>query len=89
MNSVTTSITIDVAELPARLAEALDLARAGTEVIVQDATGPVAKLVQPDPIPSQPAGIREWKLGLHPGAMVMREDFTAYIDEEDFLAGNI
>ncbi|MBY0512673.1 MAG: hypothetical protein K2P78_02030 [Gemmataceae bacterium] len=83
MNSVTTSITINVAKLPARLAEALDLARAGTEVIVQDATGPVAKFV-----PAAPPARREFIFNMHPGAMVMREDFCDYIDEEDFLRGD-
>ena len=82
------SITIDVNDLPGRLAEALDLARTGTEVVVQDATGPVAKLV-PVSVPAAPAAKREWVFNLHPGAMVMREDFDDYIDEEDFLRGNI
>lgn len=81
--------TIDVNELPGRLTEVLDLARAGTEVVVRDATGPVAKLVPVDqPAPQPAGGKREWKLGLHPGAMVMREDFDEYIDEEDFLRGD-
>ena len=79
-----TSVTINVAELPGRLTEALDLVRAGTEVIVQDAAGPVAKLV-----PVAPAAKREWVFNMHPGAMVMREDFDDYIDPEDFLKGNI
>lgn len=78
------SITIDVNDLPGRLNEALDLVRIGTEVIVQDATGPVAKLV-----PAAPPAKRAWVFNMHPGAMVMREDFCDYIDEEDFLRGNI
>lgn len=82
------TMTIDVNDLPGRLSEVLALARGGTEVEVRDATGPVAKLVPVSP-PPPPAGKREWKLGLHPGAMVMREDFDDYIDEEDFLKGNI
>jgi antitoxin (DNA-binding transcriptional repressor) of toxin-antitoxin stability system len=79
-----TSVTINVAELPGRLAEALDLVRAGTEVVVQDAAGPVAKLV-----PVTPPAKRDWVFNMHPGAMVMREDFDDYIDPEDFLKGNI
>jgi antitoxin (DNA-binding transcriptional repressor) of toxin-antitoxin stability system len=83
------SITIDVNDLPGRLTEVLELAKAGTEVIVQDATGRAAKLVPVESQPPPTTGKREWKLGLHPGAMVMRADFTAYIDEEDFLKGNV
>ncbi|MBA4067669.1 MAG: hypothetical protein C0501_28990 [Isosphaera sp.] len=83
------TVTIDVSELPGRLREALDLAKAGTEVVVRDGTGPAVKLVAvPDP-PPPPAGKREWKLGLHPGSMVMRADFDDYIDEEAFLRGDI
>lgn len=78
------TVTIDVVDLPGRLAEALDLARAGTEVVVQDANGPVVKLVQA----MQPAK-REIVFNMHPGAMEMREDFDDYIDEEDFLRGDI
>ena len=83
------TVTIDVSELPGRIAEALDLVRAGTEVEVRDATGPVAKIVPATPPPPPATGKREWMFNLHPGAMVMREDFDDYIDEEDFLRGDI
>lgn len=78
------TVTIPLNELAGRLIEAIDLARAGTEVVVQDANGPVAKLVAAT-VPAK----REWVFNLHPGAMVMREDFDDYIDEEDFLKGNM
>ena len=75
------TITVDVRDLPGKLTELLSLAASGTEVLVQDGDAK-AKLVPP------PAR-REWVFNLHPGAMVMREDFDDPIDEEDFLKGNI
>ena len=78
------TVTIDMQDLASRLTEALDLARSGTEVVVQDANGPVVKLVQA----TQPAK-RDFIFNMHPGAMVMREDFDDYIDEEEFLRGDI
>ena len=81
------TVTIDVRELPGRLSELMAAAAAGTEVVVTD--GPVAaKLVSPPPAPA-PAGKREWRLGLHPGAMVMRDDFRDPIDEDAFLWGDL
>jgi len=82
------SVTIDIADLPGRLQEVLGLARSGTEVVVQDATGPVARLTPITAAPP-PRAKREWKLGLHPGAMVMRADFDDYVTEEEFLRGDI
>jgi antitoxin (DNA-binding transcriptional repressor) of toxin-antitoxin stability system len=83
------TLTVNVTELPGRLSELLAKAAGGTEVLVTDGAS-VGKLVTT----TSPAGLsingkREWKLGLHPGAMIMREDFDTYIDEEDFLKGNI
>jgi antitoxin (DNA-binding transcriptional repressor) of toxin-antitoxin stability system len=75
------TVTVDVAELPSRLQELVTLARNGAEVVVRDATGPVAKL-----IPAAPAQ-REWVLGLHPGAMIMAPDFNDYLDEENWEDG--
>jgi antitoxin (DNA-binding transcriptional repressor) of toxin-antitoxin stability system len=55
-------------------------------VIIRDGTA-TAKLVQaPAPSPVSP-GTREWKLGLHPGAMVMREDFNDPLDEDNWEDG--
>lgn len=84
------AVTISVDELPGRLSEALELARSGTEIVVQDESGPVAKLVPAAAAStSPPSGKREWVFNLHPGAMVMREDFDDYVDEEAFLRGDI
>lgn len=81
------TVTIDVRDLPGRLSELVAAAAAGTEVVVTD--GPVtAKLVSPPSTPAA-AGKREWKLGLHPGAMVMRDDFRDPIDEDAFLRGDV
>ncbi|MBX9580083.1 MAG: hypothetical protein K2X87_07205 [Gemmataceae bacterium] len=78
------TLTIDVRELPGRLAE---LMAAGAEVVVTD--GPAtAKLVPASGDPA-PAGKREWRLGLHPGAMVKREDFRDPVDEDAFLRGDL
>ena len=83
------TVTIPLNEFASRLKEAIDLARAGTEVLVQDAEGPIAKLVPPDNPPAPTNGKREWKLGLHPGAMIMASNFDDYLTEEEFLRGDI
>ena len=81
------TVTIDVRDLPGRLSELVAAAAAGTEVVVTD--GPAAaKLVSPVPVPA-PAGRREWRLGLHPGAMTMRDDFRDPLDEDAFLRGDV
>ena len=72
------TVTVDVRELPGRLAELLSLAATGTEVLIQDGST-TCKL---------PAR-REWKFNLHPGAMVMRDDIDDPIDEDAFLRGDI
>lgn len=76
------SVTVDVRELPGRLSELVTLAAGGTEVFVRDGEA-TAKLV------AAPKGKREWIFNMHPGAMVMREDFDDPIDEEAFLRGDI
>jgi antitoxin (DNA-binding transcriptional repressor) of toxin-antitoxin stability system len=78
------TISVDVSEVPGRLQELLSLVRAGTEVVVRDGDRPAVRMLPADP----PLSRREWVFNMHPGAMVMREDFDDYIDEEDFLAGN-
>jgi antitoxin (DNA-binding transcriptional repressor) of toxin-antitoxin stability system len=72
-------VTVDVRELPGKLSELVTLAAAGTEVIVRDGAA-TAKLIAP--------AKREWVFNMHPGAMVMREDFNDPIDEEAFLQGD-
>lgn len=78
------TVTIPLNEFAGRLTEAIDLARAGTEVVVEDAAGPVVKMVEAVPVAK-----REFIFNMHPGAMVMRDDFDDYIDEEDFLRGEM
>jgi len=80
----TTTITVTSAELHARLDELLAAARSGAEVFIRDADQPGVRL---SPTPAEPPR-REWKFNLHPGAMVMREDFDDPIDEEAFLRGD-
>lgn len=71
--------TIDIRELPQRLAEVLALASAGGEVVIVDGTTPRARLV--------PVGAgAERVAGLHPGAMQPVPDFDAPLPE-DFWAG--
>jgi antitoxin (DNA-binding transcriptional repressor) of toxin-antitoxin stability system len=69
------TITIDVRDLPSRLAEVLSLAEAGTEVVVTEGDVARARLV---PLT---AG-RERIAGLHPGAFKPAEDFDAPLPEE-------
>ena len=78
------TVTIPLNEFAGRLAEAIDLARAGTEVVVEDAAGPVVKMVEAAPVAK-----REFIFNMHPGDMVMRKDFDDYLDEEDFLRGEM
>ena len=67
------TVTVDVQELPGKLADLLVLIRAGTEVILRD--GPfTAKLVLP--------ATREWIFGMHPGSMVMAPDFNDPLPDE-------
>jgi len=54
------------------------LAAEGAEVLVQDG-GVTAKLVA--------LAERKWILGMHPGSMVMREDFNDPMDEEKWMDG--
>ncbi len=79
------TITVDAKELPGRLAELVALVERGDEVIVCDGDVP-AKLVPPPPPAPTPIK-REWVFNMHPGAMVMREDFDDPIDEDAFLKG--
>ena len=82
------TVTVDVRELPGRIGELVAQAAAGTEVLVRDGAA-TAKLVAA-PLPPVPVtGKREWVFNMHPGAMVMREDFDDPIDEEAFLRGDI
>ncbi len=75
------TLTIDVKDLPARLAEALESARAGTEVIVADADGPFVKFV-----PTEMTR-RVFVFDMHPGALVPSSDFDDPLPEEFWLGG--
>ena len=74
------TLSIDVADLPARLAEVLEVARNGTEVVVTDAADPVVKLVSV----GKPGRVI---FGMHPGAMTPRADFDDPLTEDEFLRG--
>jgi antitoxin (DNA-binding transcriptional repressor) of toxin-antitoxin stability system len=66
---------IDVKDLPARLSEIIAEVAAGAEVIVMDGNVPRARLV--------PLGAGRQRMpGLHPGAMVMADDFDAPLPDE-------
>jgi antitoxin (DNA-binding transcriptional repressor) of toxin-antitoxin stability system len=67
--------TIDIHDLPTRLAEVVALAAAGSEAIVTENRVPVARLV---PFQTGPARIP----GLHAGAITTAEDFDAPLPEE-------
>jgi antitoxin (DNA-binding transcriptional repressor) of toxin-antitoxin stability system len=71
--------TIDVRDLPARLAEALAVASAGGEVILLEGSKPRARLV-----PFGSSILRA--AGLHPGAIQPASDFDAPLPD-DFWAG--
>ena len=68
------SIIINIRDLPARWEEVLALTNAGDEVLLSDGATSCAKLIAWCPNPPVP--------GLHPGAMVMADDFDAPLDDE-------
>jgi antitoxin (DNA-binding transcriptional repressor) of toxin-antitoxin stability system len=69
------TVTIDVRDLPEKLAEVMRLVRSGTEVLVEEANIPIAKLV-----PCEPPR-REFIFNMHPGA-VIAPDFAAPLPDE-------
>ena len=69
------STTIDIRDLPARLAEALAVASAGGEVILLEGTIPRARLL---PIATPPPRTA----GLHPGALTAASVFDAELPDE-------
>jgi antitoxin (DNA-binding transcriptional repressor) of toxin-antitoxin stability system len=71
--------TIDITELPAKFAEMVSLAAAGTEVIVTEGNTPRARLV---PLPAGQPRVA----GLHAGAIKTTDDFDAPLPE-DFWTG--
>ncbi len=83
-------VTVDVADLAARLDELVALAAAGTPVVIR-AGGRDRATLGPPPTPSAPpaGGKREWVFGLHAGQIVMADDFDDYVTEEQFLRGDI
>ena len=73
--------SVDVKDLPARFAELVTQAAAGTEVIVMEGNVPRAKLVAL-------ADRKPFILGLHPGAFEPAPDFDEPLPEEFWLGGN-
>lgn len=72
--------TIDIRDLPQRLAEMVDLASSGEEVMVVDGDVPRVRLLQVQGGALPPG--RKRTLGLHPGAIVTTSDFDAPLPEE-------
>jgi antitoxin (DNA-binding transcriptional repressor) of toxin-antitoxin stability system len=70
---------IDIHALPAKFAEMLALTQEGNEVIVTENDVPRARL---DPLPGPSGTLRV--LGLHPGAIIMHEDFDKPLTEEEW-----
>jgi antitoxin (DNA-binding transcriptional repressor) of toxin-antitoxin stability system len=73
--------TMDIRELPSRLAEALALAAAGGEVILTDGPTPRARIV-----PCEGAAASPRVAGLHAGAIQPAADFDDPLPD-DFWAG--
>ena len=73
------STTVEVQEVPARWAEILALAAAGTEVIVTEGSVPRARLI---PLPRSQTRVP----GLHAGTIRTAGDFDAPLPD-DFWAG--
>lgn len=75
------STTLSIAEAQGRLSQLLELARAGHEVIIQDAKNGQARLV---PIAAPPvSGPRSF--GLHQGEVWMSDDFNAPLPDSFWL----
>lgn len=70
-----TPTQVEVHDLPARFAEVLALAAAGTDVIVTDGNIPRARLL---PLPGGVGRVP----GLHQGAIQAADDFDAPLPEE-------
>lgn len=82
------SMTVNEQEFRERIAELVKIAQSGTDVIVEVPGARSVKLVAGDSATTPPTGFREWKVGLHPGRMVMSVSFNDEITDEDFLKGN-
>ena len=76
------TVTIDIETLPDEARAAVREAAKGADVVIAAGGVPAVRLT---PVPTPAAKPRV--LGMHPGAMVMRDDFDAYLDVEDFLKG--
>jgi antitoxin (DNA-binding transcriptional repressor) of toxin-antitoxin stability system len=75
------STTLSVAEAQEKLAQLLELARAGHEVFIQDPQRGKARLV---PVPP-PAVSGPRRFGLHEGEVWMSDDFNAPLPEVFWL----
>jgi antitoxin (DNA-binding transcriptional repressor) of toxin-antitoxin stability system len=71
-------VKIEIGDVPARLQEIITLATAGTEVIVMDGKVARFKVV---PLPTSPGR----RLGLHPGAIEVADDFDDPLPDEFWL----
>lgn len=75
------STTLTVTEAQKKLAQLLEMARAGHEVIIQDTQQGKARLV---PIPA-PASSGPRRFGLHEGEVWMSDDFNAPLPDTFWL----
>ena len=72
-------------ELEQRLAELLDLAKAGNEIIISPDSTPVARLTAIIPPPS----LHKRRIaGLHAGAMQISEDFDQPLPDEFWISAS-
>jgi antitoxin (DNA-binding transcriptional repressor) of toxin-antitoxin stability system len=78
------TMNIEMKDLPDSVRAAVRAAVKGTEVVISADGVPAVRLAPVTPRPTKPR-----VLGMHPGAMIMRDDFDAYVDVEDFLRGDI
>lgn len=74
------TLTIDVNDLPARYAEAVNRAEHGDEVVITAPGQPPARLV-PVPAPATQPRV----LGMHPGSMAMAPDFDDPLPDKFWL----
>jgi prevent-host-death family protein len=77
--------TIDVNEAQQQLAELLELAKAGQEIIIADGSTPVARLIAIAPAakPAQPR-----VAGLHQGAARVSDDFDQPLPDEFWMGSS-
>ena len=74
--------TLDVRDSRLSLKELLAQVREGTEIILIDGDRPVARLI---PATEEKVALKQRQPGLHPGSMVMSDDFDDPLPDEFWL----